>query len=82
LNYKSGQVKQLAHYTQTKMKAETEELIKNFFPQCAYPWRYHSIECTKIAVQFAIDVLHEAGIVAGVQLDELEGIIKELEDAK
>jgi hypothetical protein len=75
------------------MKAETEELAEKFKrlyvgttkegkPMYMKSLGYLMIsDCTFIAVQFTIDQLHKAGIT-GVQLDELNEILKELEDAK
>jgi hypothetical protein len=76
------------------MKAETEELVEKYKrlyvgttkdgkPMYMKSLGYLTVsDCTIIAVQFAIDQLHEAGIVAGAQLDELNEMLKELEDAK
>lgn len=62
------------------MKAETKELIEKF--QSISGFRRYSIAYAIIAIEFAINVLYEAGIEGGIQLDELEEMKQELEKLK
>jgi hypothetical protein len=62
---------------QRKMKAKTEELInKLMFDELPISENYI------MTIQFAINVLHDVGIVAGDQINELNEILKELEGMK
>jgi hypothetical protein len=71
---------------QRKMKAKTEELLnKLMFDELPISENY--IKKLKrnyaiMTIQFAINVLHDVGIVAGDQINELNEILKELEGMK